>query len=34
MACGLLAIIAAKAARSGESLKEIEDLVRPAFFKV
>jgi DegV family protein with EDD domain len=30
MACGLLAIIAAKAARSGESLKDIEELVRQA----
>jgi DegV family protein with EDD domain len=30
MACGLLAIIAAKAARAGESLKDIEDLVRQA----
>jgi DegV family protein with EDD domain len=28
MACGLLAIIAAKAARAGESLKDIEELVR------
>jgi len=28
MACGLLAIIAAKAARAGESLKDIEGLVR------
>ena len=28
MACGLLAITAAKAARAGESLKSIEDLVR------
>jgi DegV family protein with EDD domain len=30
MACGLLAIIAAKAARAGESLKDIEELVRQA----
>jgi DegV family protein with EDD domain len=30
MACGLLAIIAAKAARAGGSLKEIEELVRQA----
>ncbi len=30
MACGLLAIIAAKAARAGESLKDIERLVRQA----
>jgi DegV family protein with EDD domain len=30
MACGLLAIIAAKAARAGASLKEIEELVRQA----
>ncbi|MDM8000826.1 MAG: DegV family protein [Dehalococcoidia bacterium] len=30
MACGLLAIIAAKAARAGESLTEIEKLVRQA----
>lgn len=30
MACGLLTIIAAKAAQAGESLKSIEDLVRQA----
>ena len=30
MACGLLAIIAARAARAGESLKAIEELVRQA----